>query len=477
MASLFPCPNSACTYQFDADQLPAAAMVTCPICRTRFPYRAAAKPVPEEATEQESEAGWAPPRGESSPRMNRLVNPRFVPKSNKTQMYIWILAGTAVVLTLAFIVAKTARDKPFSGSNRNIEQDFETYNFKFESPGDPWVLDDATKIAMNLNCFVYRKSDSSAYAALDAMEFFGDGKKPRGPFPREVTKTAQEKLRLKFKEPAFQPPEKVQFAGKPGESFTFQGTLDDDPVVGEVYTTDFRGLGYSFAIWAKQEVWGSVRGDLAKIRGKFQIGDGRTEWKDKTPPKVFITDGGNYQLEDSDGVWQKYEPEVQEIEGKKKPPRDRKIRYISEEDLKKEDPNATMKIKGKTPAKSAKNARDHLPEADGLVMVMDKPAGDALEAAKKYVEERVKKEEGADKVTFHEEKAPDKTDDLPDNWKSLWRFTKRNSDSAGAKTFFVVNGAVIGDKLVVVEIKSDDLHAEDMEPFMIRLAASLKERR
>ena len=42
MANLFPCPNSACTYQFDADQLPAAAMVTCPICRTRFPYRAAA---------------------------------------------------------------------------------------------------------------------------------------------------------------------------------------------------------------------------------------------------------------------------------------------------------------------------------------------------------------------------------------------------------------------------------------------------
>jgi len=50
MANFFPCPNPACTYQFDADQLPAAAMVTCPICRTRFPYRAAAPaPAPSAA--------------------------------------------------------------------------------------------------------------------------------------------------------------------------------------------------------------------------------------------------------------------------------------------------------------------------------------------------------------------------------------------------------------------------------------------
>ena len=48
MPTYFPCPNAQCSYQFDADILPPAAMVTCPLCRTRFPYRAN-RPVPTAA--------------------------------------------------------------------------------------------------------------------------------------------------------------------------------------------------------------------------------------------------------------------------------------------------------------------------------------------------------------------------------------------------------------------------------------------
>src|SRR3990167_3433911 len=100
MPNFFPCPNPACTYQFDADQLPAAAMVTCPICRTRFPYRAVA-PAPTAADESPSNPGGDNPFGSAPPverstRTNRLVTLRNLPKSSKSKTALMAL-GAAVV--------------------------------------------------------------------------------------------------------------------------------------------------------------------------------------------------------------------------------------------------------------------------------------------------------------------------------------------------------------------------------------------
>src|SRR5947209_14717661 len=74
MATPFPCPNPACTYRFDPAQLPPAAMVTCLLCHTRFPYRAAAPaaappppPAPAPAAPYPQPYGYAPPPPASAP--------------------------------------------------------------------------------------------------------------------------------------------------------------------------------------------------------------------------------------------------------------------------------------------------------------------------------------------------------------------------------------------------------------------------
>src|SRR5262245_39475072 len=105
MPTLFPCPNPACTYQFDAEQLPAAAMVTCPICRTRFPYRAAA-PAPaasNQYVDKRGDAPYGPPDGAEtrSTRPNRLVTPRNLPKSSKSNTALMALGAAVVVAVLA----------------------------------------------------------------------------------------------------------------------------------------------------------------------------------------------------------------------------------------------------------------------------------------------------------------------------------------------------------------------------------------
>ncbi len=473
MASLFPCPNSACTYQFDADQLPAAAMVTCPICRTRFPYRAAPKPVAEATNDEGGDMGWTGPSpGEALPRMNRLVNPRFVPKGNKTQLYVMLIAGAAVMLTLAYIVAKMASDKPFARQGEPVETKFDMYNFKFESPGDNWSLDDATKNAMGLTCFVYKKNDGSAYVALNAEEYTKD-KQPRGPYPKETLKITQRKLAAKFKEPSFQAIDKAQLSGRPADAFAFQGESEDGLCHGEVYITDFRGLNYSFIVWAKDDVWADLQGELAKIRGKFQIADGRKDWHGKSST-IFTEAGGNYQLEDVDGVWQQgivVDPDA------KAPREGEKAYHVTQEMIKGNDPNATMLLKAKYPASDRRHARNLLPKADAIVMVVDKKEESPIEQATNYVKDRVKKDEGEDKVTFSDAKDPDKSDDLPSNWNTLKRFSSKNKIDKDQKKFFVVGALTIGNKLIIVEARSSELHSEDMEPFMIRLAASLKERK
>lgn len=78
MSTFFSCPNPACSYQFDASQLPPAAIVTCPLCGMRFTYQAqpqfqAQTPVPPQSMPP------APQVAQSAPPMQPAANPWATP--------------------------------------------------------------------------------------------------------------------------------------------------------------------------------------------------------------------------------------------------------------------------------------------------------------------------------------------------------------------------------------------------------------
>ena len=98
MPNYFPCPNNQCNYQFDADILPPAAMVTCPLCRTRFPYRANRTAPPATAP-----APASPPASELRPPPLKLVNIREMPKDGGVLTTVLWVGGFCVVLALLVI--------------------------------------------------------------------------------------------------------------------------------------------------------------------------------------------------------------------------------------------------------------------------------------------------------------------------------------------------------------------------------------
>jgi len=133
MANYFPLPESACTYQFDADQLPAAAMVTCPIAARASPtarqrppprrrFRSKRRKVHGEAQATAATAPQSAPRE----RVNRLVNPRDIPRGNKTQTTLMILGFAMAGITLVAIVVISMKKGFFGSGNDEVGKDYVT---------------------------------------------------------------------------------------------------------------------------------------------------------------------------------------------------------------------------------------------------------------------------------------------------------------------------------------------------------------
>ena len=122
MPSYFPCPNTQCSYQFDAEILPPAAMVTCPLCRTKFPYR---------ANRPEPAANGPPVAGQ------RVVNIREMPQSNVMSTVLWV-GGFCVVLALMVIGLTMRRRTRVDSPSEATDAKF---NIKVEPFPLPWDTD------------------------------------------------------------------------------------------------------------------------------------------------------------------------------------------------------------------------------------------------------------------------------------------------------------------------------------------------
>ena len=159
MPSYFPCPNAQCSYQFDADILPPAAMVTCPLCRTRFPYRAN-RPVP-------AAAGPAGEPAEERPAGPRVVSLRDVPKSN-----VWttvIAVGAFCLVLIVVLVGLNMRGRP--NVSATTEATDERLNLKVQPFPAGWEEDAAVRKPMDANVLGRKRSNPDGFVAVVAKDW------------------------------------------------------------------------------------------------------------------------------------------------------------------------------------------------------------------------------------------------------------------------------------------------------------------
>src|SRR5262249_15735642 len=161
MPTLFPCPNTQCNYQFDAEVLPPAAMVTCPLCRTRFPYRAQ-RTVP--ASTGPAPATTDEPRSPTA----RVVYLRDVPKGGGIVMTLALVGGfTAVLIGLPPIATARGRT-PVDPSRDSVD---ERFNLKLEAFPPGWAGDATHADKLLANVVVRKRSNPDGWVALAAQDF------------------------------------------------------------------------------------------------------------------------------------------------------------------------------------------------------------------------------------------------------------------------------------------------------------------
>jgi hypothetical protein len=473
MANYFPCPNPACTYQFDADQLPAAAMVTCPLCRTRFPYRAATgHSKASKSLPFEPEDSAADDRGRESPRQrsstNRLVNPRYVPKSNKTQTAIMLVGFTAVVAAVLTIILFTMKKNPFKGDSEPDEfLTNERLNYKFLKLDlkNTWT-DDKKAVALmtkGLNGFegtISRRNDSDARIAVLAKDF--ESKKPR---PNELRLALLDMLRRGFTQ--LDPPVPFDFsiAGETAAAVQFQGEYDGTPMTGEGFAFDHEGIGYIILYFAPNDVWDAAKSELESLRKSFAFVGPRKKGKEiESPVEHHFVESGNYEVEDRDNAWER--AIVQSEDG----PQPKSGAFVIGK-LADKDKNATMAFR----LKKSK----YRPVPQTLVIVTDQ-ANDSLEAARLYWLKKVEADDGRGgeaKITLEPMKKSPSGTELPRSDAQVGIYQLTNSDQPRDKQFCAISAMNIGDKLVFAVSWCRDLDSEYLEPIMLNFVASLHERK
>jgi hypothetical protein len=473
MANYFPCPNPACTYQFDAEQLPSAAMVTCPICRTRFPYRAAQAPQPapiktavEPAPTYPDESGFGSQERHpaSAPRPNRLVTLRNVPKSSRSNTALMALGGAVVVATI--LVCFVLAIKYYRPGSDKKPEEIHTYpeaegNFKFRTfDKEVWREENTLKHAMKAVGFVMRRNDPDAWVVVHYHDF-----KTRNPRPEEMRNELFGMLKRSMQSPETKPLPKAQVGDSPAEAFEFQATLANKDLYGEALAFHNRGFGYVLMFFSTSADWEKAKKELDEYRNSFACADFRSKWteteSDSTP--LFEKDMP-YQLADPDKVWNK----ARIIEDDELP-KGREF-VMTKEKLKEQDEKATMYLK-------YSRDKDFFP-TEAMVLELDKTDGDPLETARKYMLAMLQKEEGADaKVTFEPANKTISGNPLPKKTAAVGVFRFTTDQDRSKKRYYAMSAMPIGDKLVVAVAWCREIDSELYEGNMLNLVASLRERR
>lgn len=450
MPNYFPCPNSQCNYQFDADILPAAAMVTCPLCRTKFPYRAN-RPVPTPAG-----AGDAPLDAPPPPNQ-RVVNLREAPQSSVLPTILWV-GGFCIVLAL-LIIGLTMRGRTLT--DPTPEAIDSKFNIKVEPFPQPWDSDVNAQKPVNGNILGRKRSGPEAWAAVAAQDWVD-----RQPRQGELDELMRGRLKAGFATLEIEPLDGETWAGHQALAVRFTGNLDDVQMRGEAYAISYKGIGYVYFAWAPEPNWQEVRTEAAGLREKIKPAGYREKWVEKRANSV-THDGGSYQVEDTDGAWVRAKPED---EWRKED----KLKYPID-NVKDIDPAATMAFIAQYRIREQGDSKRHAAEAKALVVELP-GGGDPLEAAKSHVIERIKRDFAGNPPAISLEamnRSPSGIS-LPSGGAATGRFLFKNPLDRQEKVMYIISAISVGGKTIAVETHCQEKDGSYVEEWMLHLASSLK---
>ncbi len=462
MPSYFPCPNSQCAYQFDAEILPAAAMVTCPLCRTKFPYRAS-RPV---AAPAGSAPGTEPARDDAKPTGPRVVNLRDVPKDGgPLSMILWIGGSVLVIGTLVAVLVNFSRKRDPVGTRTTEDgaQIDEKFNLKLEQFPAGWEEDGPAREAMQANIFARKRIAPSGWTAMAARDYGS-----RNPRPAEMDEFIQFRLRKALSAPTVIPIEGETWVGESAHAFKFAGDLDGVQVRGEALGVSYKGFAYFFFAWAGEGDWDGLRGELTGLRNKFKPLKERLDWRPEVGNTTVFA-GSNFQLEDSDGAWVQRKP-ADEFKGKRVDPQ------LILDDPKEIDPAAKMALLAFYQPKVGGDGKRQRYEAEAVVVEL--PGGDPIESARANAVERIKKEyvDAADQVKLEPMMSSPANVPLPTGGPTIARFRFQDPLVKTDKYMWIIAGISTGGKVIAVQIKAKEKDATYLEEWMVHLAGSLRSR-
>jgi len=453
MPNYFPCPNTQCTYQFDADILPPSAMVTCPLCRTRFPYRA------QQPVQSEMPAGTEP-AAEPSPSGPRVLNIREVPKGGGILVTVLWVAGFCVVL--GGIVAMLAMRGRSKIDNPTDAAD-QTFNIKVEPFPQPWESDAAAQKPVDGNVLGRKRTNPDAWIAVAARDW-----KDREPRTSELEEMMRTRLKDAFGSLEVEPIEGETWAGHPAIAVRFTGNSEEGQMRGEAYVISHKGIGYAYFAWAAEGGWDAVKGEAPGLREKIKPAGFRENWTAKRANSVLHSvEGAAYSVEDKDEAWSRGKPAEEGIKTKK-------TDYIVD-DVKEFDPNATIAFRARY---QRRERGDNLRKpAESLALVFELPASnDPLEAAKAYIIERIKKDYAGNAPDIKLEVMNRSTAgvSLPTGGPAIGRFLFQDPQAKADRTVYVISALAVGNKTIVVETHAEEKDASYVEEWMVHLAGSLK---
>ncbi len=453
MPNLFPCPNPQCSYQFDADMLPAAAMVTCPLCRTRFPYRAAA-PAPAAVPESRADAD-APNRPSA-----RVVNLRNQPKSGSPLMTVlWIFGAGLFLAGMVYFLRYRGATAP---GPRNTEISQERLNFKMDAFPEGWEEDMTARQGLDVNVFARKRSGPDGWVAMYAEDF-----KDRSPRAGELRDKMLSRLKGYGRNMNFVDLTDAKWMGQPGQAYQFQGDFADVPVLGESIAVAYKGIAYIFYMWAPDKDWAAAKDELTTMRGRVKLAGYREKWEaEKANTKVYENPKPAYRLEDHDAAWQMAAPPEEGVMPKKSD-------YAV--DPKEIDPAASFAFRARFQIKVGGDARQHAAEAKALVVELPQ-GGDPLETVKNHLIERIKKDYAGEAPDIKLEpmaKSPANIQ-LPADGPAMARVLFKDPLDKDNRVMYILAAINVDGMTVGVEADVLERNANYVEEWMVHLAGSLK---
>lgn len=462
MPNYFPCPNTQCGYQFDADTLPAAAMVTCPLCRTRFPYRAArpvAPPPIPVASDGYSYDASAPPQ--PTPAASRVVNLRNQPKSGSPLMIVGIILVVGAMLAGMVYFMKYRGQITRGPENTEISQ--ERFNFKMDAFPSGWEEDTVIREKMNINIFARKRVTPDAWVAMVAEDF-----QTRSPRSGELKDKMLTRLRGVGRNMNFAELDDAKWLGQTGLAFQFQGEINEAAVLGECIAVAYKGIMYIYYMWATDKDWAAVKTDLLAMRGNIKLAGYREKWvEQKTNTKLYTNADPAYTFEDIDAVWQQAIP-IEEGEPVKKTDYN-----VDPKDI---DPAAKYAFRARFQIKTGGDTRQHAAEAKALIVELPQGA-DPLETVKNHVLDRIKADYAGDVPKDLKLEPLTKSPagiTLPSDGPAMARVLFKDPLDRDNRRMYILSAVNVGGKTVGIEIDALELTASYVEEWMVHLASSLR---